>query len=152
MKEKIKRFLKDNSFLPLTKWGNFEVIHKGVPQKNQGKKDDLNSIKSHISGENGLYIYEKNKKIIYVGKGKPLFNRIKSHYLLAHQKLSGDTKDNLWHKFWYSKRNLGRLKIYWKEQKEERIREIIEKMLHYTLNPTFDSFKEKHEHQIQKNS
>lgn len=145
MKEKIKRFLKDNGFLPLTKWGTFGVIHKGVPPKNQEKKADLNSIKNHVSGKNGLYIYEKNRKIIYVGKGKPLFNRIKGYYILAYQEVPGDSEYKTWHKFFSSKKNLGKLKIYWKEQEEEKVRQIIEKMLDYVLTPTFNSFKEKHE-------
>jgi hypothetical protein len=145
MEEEIKRFLRDNNFLPLTKWKAFEIIHKGVPPKNQRKKNDLNNIKNHVLKKSGLYIYEKNRKIIYVGKAKSLFDRIKNHYVLAYQELPGDTKDKIWHKFFFSKKNLGKLKIYWKEQKEEKVRQIIEKMLDYVLEPTFNSFFKKHE-------
>lgn len=145
MKEKIKKFLKDNSFLPLTKWKAFEIIHKGVPPKNQEKKNDLNNISNHVLKKSGLYIYEKNRKIIYVGKAKSLFDRIQNHYVLAYQEVSGDTKDKIYHKFFSSKKNLGKLKIYWKEQKWEKVRQIIEKMLDYILCPTFNSFRKKHE-------
>lgn len=145
MKEKIRKFLKDNNFLPLTKWRTFEVIHKSIPPKNKENKNDLNSIKNHVSGGKGLYIYEKDRRIIYIGKGNPLFNRIKNHYISAYQEVPGDTKDKIFHKFFSSKRNLGKLKIYWKKEREEKVRLIIEKMLDYTLSPTFNSFKEKYD-------
>jgi len=145
MKEKIEKFLKGNNFLPLNKWNYFEIIHKSIPPDNREKKNDFKKIRDQLLAKNGLYIYEKNKKIIYVGKGKPMFNRIKNHYILAYQELPGDSKNKIWHKFFSRKTNLGKLKVYWKEQEEEKVRQIIEKMLDYILKPKFNSFFKKYE-------
>lgn len=143
MERKIKKFLKDNDFLPLSRWNNFKIIHRHITPKSQEKKNDFNIIKNHVSKKNGLYIYEKNRKIIYVGKGKPLSNRIKNHYISAYQEVLGDTKDKIWHNFFSSEENLGELRIYWRELQKEKDRQIIEKILHYILNPTFNLFYKK---------
>ncbi|NCO32179.1 hypothetical protein GW891_05470, partial [bacterium] len=55
--------------------------------------------------------------------------------------MPGDTKDKIWHRFF--KKYRGKLEIYWKEQEDERVRQIIEKALDYCLNPVFNDFKQK---------
>jgi hypothetical protein len=64
----------DNTFLPLSLWQSFEIEH--------GKEDVSceKIIKDKVNNKDGLYIYEKDSRIIYVGKAKPLFGRLKSHY------------------------------------------------------------------------
>lgn len=55
--------------------------------------------------------------------------------------MSGDTKWKTWHKFFSLKKNIGLIKIFWKEVSEEPERQILEKMLDYVLNPEFKSFR-----------
>lgn len=136
MKQKIEEFLKNNDLLPIINWHSFEVVHKDTSPESS---KDLDEIKDIISGKNGLYIYEKDGVIIYVGKGKPIFSRIRNHYISSYQKVSGDTKDDRWHRFFSSHR--GNLKIYWKTVEGEEMRHIYEMMLHHVLNPKFNSFK-----------
>lgn len=148
MKRKIKKFLEDNNFLPLNKWKSFKIVYK-VPKGIQEEKDCLKYIKGNVLDRSGLYVFEKEKKIIYVGKGNPLFNRIRDHYILSYRELSGDDKYKTYHRF--SSSHLGsRLKVYWIEQEDEKIRQIIEKMLDYVLEPEFNSFRENIRKQIKR--
>lgn len=142
MKEKIKEFLRKNDFLPTDEWHYFEILHKGSIPNSKKKKEDFEKIKNQVSKKSGLYIYKKGK-IIYVGKGKPLLGRIKNHYRSAYEEVPGDTKNKKFHKFFSSGANLGKLKIYWREEKDEKIRQVIEKMLDYVLEPTFDKYEPK---------
>jgi hypothetical protein len=65
------------------------------------------------------------------------------------QQISGDTKKkskfgaNLWYRFFSE--NRGMVTIYWKELKEEKERQIIEKMLELVLLQSieFEEFKRK---------
>jgi len=135
MKNKIKQFLEDNDLLPISNWHSFEVIHRDMsPEDSKG----LDEIKDIVLEKNGLYVYEKDGIILYVGKGKSLFDRIKNHYISSYQEVSGDTKNKKWHRFFSS--NQGKLRIYWKELEDEKTRQVIEKMLDYILEPTFKSF------------
>ena len=144
MKEKIKKFLKDNDLLPLSRWNYFEIVHGGISPTDIQKEADYLKIRNHVLGKSGLYVYEKDKKVIYVGKAKSLFGRIKNHYVSSHKEAADDTKNKLRHRFFSSRRNLGKLKIYWKEQEGEEIRKIIEKMMDYVLEPEFNNFREKY--------
>jgi len=138
MKEKIAEFLEDNGFLPITKWHSFEIIHKDIcPEDSQ----DIDRIRDIVSDNNGLYVYEKDGTIMYVGKGKPLFDRIKNHYVSSYQEVPGDTKDKRWHRFFLS--HQGKIRIYWKELEDEETRQVVEKMLGYVLSPIFESFSTK---------
>ena len=58
-----------------------------------------------------------------------------SHYRESFEKVSGDTKDNLWHQFFKS--NQGETEILWTEIIRESDRKILEKMLEALLEPTF---------------
>ncbi len=139
MKEKIKTFLKNTGFLPLYKLRNFTLVHKNNLPSTGIKEKDLEYIKKKVSNKSGIYIYKKDKKIIYIGKASSLFGRIKNHYVSSYQEVKGDTKDKRFHRFFSF--NSGKLKVYWKKQEDEKIRQIIEKMLDHTLNPTFNFFK-----------
>lgn len=139
-KMKVLKFLKEANCFPIEKWDSFEIIHL-APKNNLERNDCYKYIKSKVQNKNGLYIYKKDDRIIYIGKGKPLYNRLKNHYQSSFEEVSGDTKDKIWHKFF--KKYRGKLKVYWKEQEDERIRQIIEKMLDCCLNPEFNNFKEK---------
>lgn len=133
-KDKIKQFLEENNFLPISDWNSFEIIHRNVPPKDS---QEIDKIKNIVSNKNGLYVYKKDRKTLYIGKGQPLFKRIKDHYRLSYEELACD-RSGKWHRFFST--NQGKIRIYWKEEKNEDVRQIIEKMLSYTLNPKFNSF------------
>ena len=137
MKNKFRGFLEENGYLPLSSWDSLEIKH--------GVKD--NSIKQLIrkvvGTKEGLYVYIKGDRILYVGKAKSLFGRINSHYRESFEKVSGDTKWYTWHRFFSQKRNSGPVKVFWKEVGEESDRQILEKMIARVFNPEFEEFKER---------
>ena len=134
MKKKIRKFLEDNNFLPYSKWNHFELVHGNPDYKKEVEKE----IRRNVGTKNGLYIYERNGELLYIGKGKPLFVRIKSHYMESYTNVPGD-RTGVWHKFFSLHK--GKVRIYWKELEDEKIREIIEEILTYVLNPKFETFK-----------
>lgn len=142
MRKEFRKFLEENSFLPLCNWECFDLLHV-KPLSLKDKRQTFSKIRSNVGRKNGLYVYEKDDKILYVGQGR-LFDRIKSHYEESCG-ISRDTnpKSKAWYDFFSS--HQGRVKIYWKELEGEQIRTIIEQMLDYVLNPKFDSFKKKYE-------
>lgn len=140
MREKINQFLRKFDYLPLEKWNSFEIIHIS-PKDDTERKERYKYIKNEVQNKNGLYVYKKDGKIIYIGKGKPLYNRLINHYRSCFKEVSGDTKDKIWHRFF--KKYRGKLEVYWKEQEDERIRQIIEKTLDYWFDPKFNHFKER---------
>ena len=134
-KETIKKFLKDNGYLPLSQWSLFEVKHGN-------KKDServLQHIKNNVGHRSGLYLYQKGRRLLYIGKAKPLYDRLKSHYLESYRPVSGDRKrKQTFHNFFSAKRNRGRLMVYWIEVGIEEERVILEAMLQYILKPEFE--------------
>jgi len=144
MKNEFKLFLKKNGFLPIETWSNFEIIH------GKANEDFVKIIKNNVSDKDGVYIYIKERNILYVGKAKPLWGRIKSHFRESYEEVSGDTKLKTWHKFFSNKNNIGLVKILYKEVPEELERQIIEKMLDYVLCPTFNDFRRKLEKKCKK--
>jgi len=143
-KKKYKNFLESEGILPYEKWKCLEIVHAS-PSSNDKQKRFYNKLRdfSKINGQliNGLYLYKRNDEIIYIGKGKPIYNRIKSHYRESFQEVSGDTKLKTWHKFFSA--YLGNLKLYIIEIKEEKDRKIIELMLQKIYQPSFEDFREK---------
>jgi len=136
-KDLFRSFLEKHEFLPLHHWKCFKLEH--------GKKaifrSNLVKIRKEVDNKSGIYIYEKGKRILYVGKAVSLFSRIKSHNRESFESVPGDTKWNTWHKF-FSK-NKGKVQIYWKEVNTEGARIILEKMLQCVLEPEFYIFRKK---------
>ena len=148
MKQSFEKFLKDNDFLPYSNWDSFPLSHE-IPKDETEANRNFKEIKNKVNRKSGLYVYEKDGRILYVGKARSLFGRIKSHYIESYIEVSGDTKKkskfgaNLWHRFFSE--NRGMVTIYWKELKEEKERQIIEKMLELVLLQSieFEEFKRK---------
>ena len=146
-KEKIKKFLEDNNFLPISRphW-EFFVLSHGDRSK---KERNIKKIKGNVKKKRGLYAYKKDGKLLYVGKAKSLFGRIKSHYIESFEEVKGDTKEksrygaNLWHRFF--EKHSGEVEIYWQELEDEKERQIIEKMIQYFKDEDieFEKFREK---------
>jgi hypothetical protein len=137
-RQRIETFLKDNGFLP-SEWDSFELSHGN----GQDKEHIISKIRKNVGKKSGLYVYEKNGSTLYVGKAKSLFGRIKSHYRESYKRVPGDTKQGTWHAFFSA--NAGQVKIFWKEEKSEKIRRVIERMLAYVKRPKFEEFKEEYE-------
>jgi len=142
MKKEFRRFLEENGFLPLSNWECFEIRHV-KPLSPKDKRQAYSKITRNVGRKNGLYIYEKDGEILYVGKGKPLSYRIKDHYRKSYYEISEDANFKPWYEFFSS--HQGRLKIYWRELKGEQNRTIVEQILDYVLNPKFDSFRRRYE-------
>ncbi len=134
-----KTFLKKHGFLPLDRWNRFGLEHG----KEAIFENNIEKIRTRVKKKSGIYAYKKGEKILYVGKGNPLFDRIKSHNRASFKSVPGDTKWNTWHKFFSHSKNIGKVKVYWKEVKIEAERVILEKILAYVLEPKFESFKKK---------
>ncbi|MDD2673019.1 MAG: hypothetical protein PHW43_11495 [Syntrophales bacterium] len=132
-KNKFKFFLRNHGFLPLNHWKYFELEHG----KKDIFKDNLINTRKGVGKKSGIYIYKKGKRILYIGKAVSLFSRIKSHNRESFECVPGDRRDNGFHKFFSTKRNCGKLRVYWKEIKIEEERIIFEAMLQYFLDPEF---------------
>lgn len=140
MREEFRKFLEENRFLPLSDWECFEILHV-KPLSLKDKRQTSSKIMRNVGKKNGLYVYEKDGETLYVGKGKPLFKRIRSHYEESYREINGDANSKAWYEFFSS--HQGKVKIYWKELEGEQIRTIIEQMLDYLLKPKFESFRKK---------
>jgi len=132
-KNQFRAFLNKHEFLPLSRWKCFELEH--------GKKaifeGNLAKIRKEVNKKSGIYIYEKGKKILYVGKAVSLHDRLKSHNRESFESVPGDRKDSGFHKFFSARKNCGKLKAYWIEVKIEEERVVLEAMLQYLLEPDF---------------
>lgn len=98
-----EKFLIENEILPIDsgdgKWKHFKIKHV-IPQNEAEKNNVKACIQNYVANHNGLYVYKNaEKEILYIGKGKPLKNRLYSHYLESFQPVPGDTKDQRWHRF-----------------------------------------------------
>ena len=141
-KNRFELFLKNNSFLPFENWDFFDLEHgdKTIFKNNSEK------IRKEVDKKSGIYVYKKERDVLYVGKAASLFVRLKSHNRESFEPVPGDTKHKTWHKFF--SRNKGKLLVYWKEVTLENDRVVIEKMLEYILEPKFEFFKKKFEGRI----
>ena len=137
-----KKLLTEHQLWPMETWARFDFEHQppsnpeGIISEAIKKQTDL--LRKNVAKERGLYVYYKNGECLYVGKAARLFNRLKSHYYEAQKKVSGDTKNNKWHRFFSS--NTGKIVIYWKQVENETDRQIFELALTAVLHPVFEKF------------
>jgi hypothetical protein len=76
--------------------------------------------------------------LLYIGKAKLLYDRLKSHYIESFSPVPGDTKDMRWHRFFSS--HQGELTVYWKEFEDEEDRQLVEIILTRLYKPAFIDF------------
>lgn len=136
IKMESKLFLKKIKFLPLSKWHNFKLNHKKANERAK------NTIRKEVGDKNGLYIYKKCVRILYIGKAKSLSGRLTSHYYESYKGVGNDIKGRDWYKFFSS--NKGVIEIFWKEVKNEYERQALEKILEYVLESEFEKIRGKH--------
>lgn len=137
--KEMQAVLQSTGLDPYTMWRELEIEH--VPP---GSEDGLVNVKNVLQGvlgdTNGLYMYTTfHGEILYIGKGKPLWNRLWSHYLESFQSVSGDTKNQRWHRFFSS--HQGRLLVRWIELEDEALRQIVEQILTVQFRPSFLDFR-----------
>lgn len=137
MKEKIIGLLRNINCFPISRyyWNTFVVNHQ-KPRSRKQVLDITKRIHTNVRHFGGIYIYRNEfNEILYVGKGKKLGFRLRSHYRESYRSVPKHSKAKRWYHFFST--NRGKLKVYWKTVKSERERKIIEQMLEYVLKPKF---------------
>lgn len=137
MKGKFLEFLKANHLYPIEEnWNQFSIIHS-KPNNDMERNKIKAYIDSAVGKKNGLYAYtDVHGIVLYIGKAKQLRNRLHSHYRESYETVPGDTKDHRWHRFFLE--HQGELNVYWIEIEDEESRRIIEQMVDYIVNPSFN--------------
>ena len=144
--EELKKFKKENE--------NSFVLEHG--DKNQ-KKSIYATIKENTGKKSGIYIYylDDSDEVLYVGKAKSLYARIKCHYdesifEAVGDKLgiAGDSKKGMYPAFFNEKLKGNhatyKVTIVWIEVEDEFKRRLIEDAFHLTLKPSFIDFQKKY--------
>ncbi len=139
-KKLVYSFLKTNNLFPFERnWNEFNITHPKKLTDNENIKVN-NLIRDKVGNKSGVYLYCRktgsSEKLLYIGKAKPLSSRIYSHYRESFSFPDKVNKGEAWPTF-FSKYT-GRLKIYWIEIQDERVRRIIEEMLEYCFQSQFD--------------
>lgn len=134
---------------------NIDITSENQFSLEYGNKNNRNSIiekiKNKVGEKSGVYIYSLDEKVVYVGKAKSLFSRIKCHYeesiFEAHGEklgIAGDSKKGLYPAFFNKElkddQAKYRVTITWIEVDSEFKRRLIEDALHLALEPTFIKF------------
>jgi excinuclease UvrABC nuclease subunit len=95
-------------------------------------------IKSFTKSKNGIYIYkDSGDNILYIGKAKPLTDRIYHHFKETFVQQSGD-RSGKWFRFFNYYQGI--LTVYWKEIEDEAVRVFIESILTDKYQPKFLAF------------
>lgn len=117
-------------------WNSF---HLNFSTPFECKKEIYNKINQEIGKTAGLYSIFDGKDCLYIGTGKNIADRIKSHYKAAQ----GKDNAKRWNEFF--RENNGINTIYWTEfnigqnqKQSHKIREIIENILEIKYKPKFE--------------
>ena len=138
MEEEIKEFLSNIGFYPVAKenWKVFTINHC-KPDTEEEIKKTHKYMDSHVKGINGIYVYKNtNGEVLYIGKGKPIINRLKSHYWRSFGE-PRDPKDRSYHFTIFFSSNQGDVEIYYKELEDEDNRVLVENLLQRIYKPKF---------------
>lgn len=123
-------------------WPSLQLVHDPPDDRNE-EKQVFSLIDRHCRKQgvriSGVYLYERQGEVLYIGKGKPIFNRVKSHYIESFREVGGDTKDKRWHRF-FSKYN-GPITVYVFEIEREADRKIVEIILQQIYETVFSKFR-----------
>jgi hypothetical protein len=122
-------------------WPSLQLDHEPPGDRNEEKRVFSlidNFCRKQGKRISGVYLYERKGEVLYIGKGKPIFNRVKSHYNESYREVSGDTKTKKWHRF-FSKYN-GPITVYISEIGREADRKIVEMILQEFHQTVFSKF------------
>ncbi len=140
--DKISICLEEEKIIPINfeNWNSFKLNHC-LPENFQMKKAQYSYIKEQVGDKSGIYVYKKDDEYLYIGKAKPLFKRIKDHYIESFKPIPEGTepKNSRWDRFFSE--HSGEIEIYWKEFETEEERQLIEIILTKLLNPKFINFR-----------
>lgn|SRR5690606_19258 len=130
MKEKIHELLKKENYdFDAEKWKSIENVPFFF---NADTTKQLNKIKKNMGVAKGIYIFsDSNERILYIGKGAPIYNRIRRHFAKLKQSSSSH------HSLCASQEIPSSITIHWVEIEQPDTREIVEHMLAYTLKPAY---------------
>ncbi len=139
LQKDLQTILANYKILPCESWKKPLRIHHFKPERaKENKNSTFRQIRDGIektedgNEKEGLYIYRKGGRTLYVGEGK-LVKRIESHYIESYKEVPERSKK--WYAF-FSK-HLGELTVCWRECKDEELRKTYEKMLTFVLKPEF---------------
>ncbi len=130
----------------IQQWSSFQL---DFATAYQDKQNIIANIKNNIPDykfQNGLYAIFDGPECLYIGVGRPIWSRIKSHYKAAKGKDSAIR----WVQFFsqYQKP----LTIYWKrldgfedDRVGDRVRELVEHILQSRYLPLFEDIEIKRE-------
>ncbi|MGK7376271.1 GIY-YIG nuclease family protein [Planococcus sp. 1R117A] len=130
MREKIQDLLKkENYAFDKEKWKSIENVPFLI---NTDTTPLLNKIKKNMGVTKGIYIFsDSNERILYIGKGAPIYNRIRRHFA----KLKNCSPSM--HEEAPRQELPSAITIHWVEIEQPETREIVEHMLAYTLKPAY---------------
>lgn len=122
--------------LIIENWENFQLdFSKNFEYKNE----IIQKIKSKTENKSGFYSIFKNQDCLYIGVGRPIWSRLKSHYYASQ----GKDKAKRWDEFFQKQKT--ELTIYWKEfscvenhKIDDKVRLLIEAVLTEKYNPEFE--------------
>jgi hypothetical protein len=123
--------------LNITEWQSFEL---DFSNKFENRKEITQALQTNIGKEtSGFYSIFDKDKCLYIGIGRPIWKRIKSHYYATNEK----DKAERWVNFFITKK--ATLTIYWKDfsisertKIDDKTRQLIEVILTEKYNPEFE--------------
>lgn len=125
--------------LEITKWKNFKI---DFSTDFENRKQVVETIKEELQEKQGFYSIFNGKECLYIGIGRPIWKRIKSHYYSSQ----GKDKAKKWLDFF--SQNKIQLTIYWHEfsisenkKTDDKIRSLIENVLENIYRPKFEEKK-----------
>ena len=136
-----EKLLIEKGFLPLSgkNWNIIEINHH-KPETETERTETRKYIKESIGSINGIYVYEQDNKILYVGKGKPIYRRVRNRYKRCYY--YDKTTSIKQCAFWSLHRGI--VKVYYKELEGEDDRKKIETSMQKILKPIYEVFKKSH--------
>jgi excinuclease UvrABC nuclease subunit len=128
LKEKVRELLrKENYAFGKENWKSIENVPFLL---NDETTMLLNKIKLNMGMAKGIYIFcDSNQNILYIGKGAPIYNRIRRHFAKLKKTNTGC------HGF--IQEIQAPITIHWVEIEQPEKREMVEHMLAYTLEPAY---------------
>ncbi|MGC4129725.1 MAG: hypothetical protein QM564_09255 [Bergeyella sp.] len=122
--------------LKIENWKSFEL---DFSTDFQNKSQIIQKIKNQTGKNVGFYAIFKDEDCLYIGIGRPIWSRLKSHYYASQEK----DKAKRWSDFFQKHKT--NLKIYWKEfscvdnpKIDDKTRLLIEAILTNEYEPEFE--------------